>query len=179
MVLEGRCWKLGDEVPIDGVLLDLKYQAMRLTEPDELAKYVLESVNPEFSKRCQPGDILVAGNRFGHGNPHVQAFRGMYGLGIGLVTEWMTRGAYRSCVIAGVPFLPKCPGISELCSEGEKIRVNFDTGLFENITRGVSAAYQPIPDFLREMVAVGGSSKYWSHKLNESVKSQNMPKADL
>ncbi len=165
MILEGRCWKLGDDVPIDGALLELKYVSMRLTDPRELAKYVLASVNPEFAKQCQRGDILVAGNRFGQGNAHVQAFRGMFGLGIGVVAEWMTRGAYRSCVIAGVPFIPKCPGISELCSEGERIKVNFDNGLFENLTRGISATYQPIPDILREMVASGGSAKYWSHKL--------------
>lgn len=165
MILEGKCWKLGDEVPIDGALLELKYVHMRMTDPYAIAKHVLESFKPGFNENCQPGDILVAGNRFGHGNAHVQAFRGMFGLGIGVVSEWMVRGAYRNCVIAGVPFLPKCPGVSEMCSEGDRIRVNFDNGLFENLTRGLTVTYNPIPEQLREIVAMGGSTKYWSQRL--------------
>jgi len=157
MIYEGRCWKLGDDIPIDGVLLELKYVSMRLTDPHELSKYVLESVKPNFAKECKPGDILVAGKRFGQGNAHIQAFRGLSALGVGIVAEWMTRGAFRNCVIAGVPFMPKCPQVSELCSEGDRIRVNFKTGLFENLTRNISKAYQQIPGILLEMVESGGS----------------------
>ncbi|MBS4210581.1 hypothetical protein [Bacillus sp. FJAT-50079] len=138
---------------------------MRLNDPDEIAKHVLAAIKPEFSKECQPGDILIAGTRFGHGNPHAQAFKGMYALGIGVAAEWMTRGAYRNCVIAGVPFLPECPGITELCSEGDRIRIDYSTGLFENLTTGASASYQPIPAKLREMIQLGGSGKYWTQKL--------------
>lgn len=166
MVYEGRCWKLGDELPIDGALLELKYVHLRITDPEELAKHVLKSIRPEFSENCSPGDLLVAGNRFGHGNAHVQAFRGFSSLKIGIVAEWMPRGAYRACVIAGIPFLPKCPGISELCREGEQLKVNFTTGLVENITTGKVAEYQPIPNILQEIVAAGGSTKYWIKKLN-------------
>ena len=135
MVYEGRCWKLGDEIPIDGALLELKYVHLRITDPEELAKYVLKSIRPEFSENCSPGDLLVAGNRFGHGNAHVQAFRGFSSLKIGIIAEWMPRGAYRACVIAGIPFLPKCPGVSELCREGERLKVNFSTGLVENLIK--------------------------------------------
>lgn len=168
MILEGKCWKLGDDVPIDGALLELKYVHMRLTDPYEIAKHVLESYKPEFSKQCQPGDILVAGNRFGQGNAHIQGFRGMFGLGTGVVAEWITRGAYRNCVTAGVPFLPKCPGVSKICSEGERIRVDFSTGLFENLTRGLSANFNPIPEQLLEIVKLGGSTKYWTQKIQMS-----------
>lgn len=167
MILEGRCWKLADEIPIDGALLELKYVHMRLTDPKELAKYVLKSIRPEFSENCSPGDILVAGNRFGHGNSHVQAFRGMYGLGVGIVAEWMTRGAYRGCVIAGVPFMPKCPGISALCSEGDRIRVDFANGLFRNLTSGREMSYKPVPELIRQIVSEGGSAKYWMNKISK------------
>lgn len=168
MIYEGMCWKIGDNVPIDGALLELKYVHMRLTDPQELAKYVLNSIKPEFSEKCKPGDILIAGQRFGHGNAHVQAFRGLQGLGVGVLAEWMTRGAFRNCVIAGVPFMPKCPGVGELCSEGDRIRVNFKSGLFENLTSGITASYQPIPEMLQEIIALGGSTKFWAQKLSKS-----------
>ncbi len=166
MVLEGRCWKLGDDIPIDGALLELKYVHMRLTDPKELGKYVLKSIIPDFCENCSKGDLLIAGHRFGHGNSHVQAFRGLSSLGVGILAEWMTRGAYRGCVIAGVPFIPKCPGISELCEDGDRIKVDFDRGMFFNLTRGLSKEYAPIPKLISEIVEEGGSTKYWIKKLN-------------
>jgi len=168
MILEGKCWILGDNVPVDGTLLEMKYVHMRMTDPYEIAKHVLESFKPEFTEQCQPGDIIVAGNRFGQGNAHIQAFRGMFGLGIGVVAEWVTRGTYRNCIIAGVPFLPKCPGVSGMCSEGDRLRVDFATGLFENLTRGFSTNFNPIPERLLEIVELGGSTKYWTHKIKMS-----------
>jgi len=166
MIYEGRCWKLADDIPIDGALLELKYVHMRLTDPLELAQYVLKTIRPDFSENCAPGDILVAGKRFGHGNAHVQAFRGLSGLGVGIAAEWMPRGAYRGCVIAGVPFLPRCPGISELCTDGDRLKVDFTTGRFENLSRGVVAEYQVIPEVLREIVSTGGSKNYWMMRLH-------------
>lgn len=165
MIYEGRCWKLPDEIPIDGALLELKYVHLRLTDPREISKYVLKSLRPEFSEKCQPGDVLIAGNRFGHGNAHVQAFRGFSYLRVGIAAEWMPRGAYRGCVIAGVPFLPKCPGITNLCTDGDRIKINFATGIFKNMSSGASAEYESIPEVLRQMVSDGGSAKYWMKKI--------------
>lgn len=167
MILEGKCWKIGDDIPIDGALLELKYVHMRLTNPHEIAQFVLESYKPGFSEKCKPGDILVAGKRFAQGNAHIQAFRGMFGLGIGVASEWITRGGYRNCVIAGVPFLPKCPGISEMCLEGDILKVNFENGLFENLTQGKSITFDPLPIQLLEIVKKGGSTQYWKEIINQ------------
>ena len=66
---------------------------------------------PEFAKKAQPGDIIVAGRRFAQGNPHIQGFIGIRALGLGLVAESIPRGSVRNAINAAVPFLTGCAGV--------------------------------------------------------------------
>ena len=61
LILEGSCWKFGHNIPTD--LITPTHLVFR--ELGEMAQHVLESANPEFPKKVQRGDIIVAGRNFG------------------------------------------------------------------------------------------------------------------
>jgi 3-isopropylmalate/(R)-2-methylmalate dehydratase small subunit len=162
---KGTCWKFGHDLHIDGEIMPLRFVRERETRPEVLAQHVMEGIDPEFPKKVKPGDILVAGRRFAQGNPHAQGFRGIKALGLGLVTDWLPRGAYRNCVLAGVPAIPNCPSILDYVNQGDILEVNFETGLIRNLNTGKQVTGKPMPPFLLEMIAAGGSTLYLQQQL--------------
>ncbi len=167
-VYRGRCHKFGHDLHIDDEIMPLRFVRERETRPEVLSQYVMHGIDPEFPKRVKPGDILVAGRRFAQGNPHAQGFRGMKALGLGLIAEWMPRGAYRNCVVAGLPAIPKCPGILDMVNDGDELEVNFETGLITNCTTGAKLKSEPMPSFLREIIAAGGSTSFLKKQINKA-----------
>jgi 3-isopropylmalate/(R)-2-methylmalate dehydratase small subunit len=167
LIKEGRAWLFGDNIAIDGELLPHIYVRQRLTDPEELAKHVFERINPRFASSVQPGDLVVAGSRFGHGNPHAQGFRGLAGAGVGVLAEWMPRGAYRCCVVAGVPFLPYCPGITGAVEDGDELQVDFQTGEVRNLTKGTQLQYEPPSELVLEIIQAGGTMPHLQQQLAE------------
>jgi len=131
---------------------------------------VFTNLVPDFPQRAKPGDIVVAGDRFGQGNPHIYGLLGMRGLGLGLVAESVPRFTYRMLVAAGVPSLPFCKGIGEKVEDGDELKVDFASGRIENLTQGVSAQTEPLPAALLEIVALGGSTAALRKRL-EDVRS--------
>jgi len=167
-VFEGRCWKFGDNIPNDGGLMDKVMMSQQLEyDPKKLAPFVLNNVRAEFAAECRPGDIAVFGKRFAYGNPHIQGSLGLKGLGVAVVVEGLQRGSYRLLISAGVPFLPFAEGVSTLVEDGDRVRINIETGAFENLTRHQTAQFKPLPGFLLDIIAAGGSDAHLVKRLRE------------
>lgn len=64
-VIRGRAWKFGDDVNTD-VITPGKYLTIR--DPEQLAPHVMEGIDPDFTKKAGPGDLIVAGTNFGCGS---------------------------------------------------------------------------------------------------------------
>ena len=163
--MNGRCWKFGDNVGIDGDMMPLEFALKRETSPAVLGPYLMTGLDPDFPKKVRPGDIIVGGKRFAQGNPHIQGLIGISAHGLGLVVESIQRGSYRNAINAGVPFLPACAGVGTQVETGEQIEVNFATGLFINHSRGTRIQYQPLADSQLEIIASGG----WRAQLEARV----------
>ncbi len=172
-IFKGTCWKFGHDLHIDGEIMPLHFVRVRENRPEVLAQHVMEGIDPEFPKKVKPGDIIVAGRRFAQGNPHAHGFRGIKALGLGIVTEWMPRGAYRNCVLTGVPAIPYCPDILDQVNQGDELEVNFETGLIGNHTTGQEIVGKPFPPFLLEIIAVGGSTRYLERQFKEKMAARN------
>lgn len=165
-VFEGRCWKLGDDVPNDGGLMDKTLMSQKLEyDPVKLAPHTLAPMRPEFAAEAKPGDVLVAGRRFAHGNPHIQGPLGLKGLGVVVVVEGLQRTSYRLLISAGVPFLPFTKGVSDLVEDGDRVRVDIERGAFVNLTSGAEAEYEPLPTFILEVIAAGGAKGHLRQRL--------------
>ena len=171
-VFEGRCWKFGDNVPNDGGLMDRN--AMHSPEmaynPEKLAPFVLNNIRSEFAAECRPGDVAIFGKRFAHGNAHIQGPLGLKGLGVAVVVEGMQGSSYRLLISAGVPFLPSAKGILDLVADGDRVRVNIESGEFENLTGAQKVQFEPLPELLFEIIAAGGSEAHLGERLKKEGK---------
>ena len=157
--MRGRCWKFGDNLSLDDDILEFAkvfVQGVRVSDPNYLKKHVFTNLIPDFPERAKPGDIVVAGKRFGQGNPHIYGLLGMAGLGVGLIAESVPHFTYRMIVAAGLPSLPFFNDIGAYVEDGDELRVNFRTGEVENLSRGVRCKSEPLPDALREIIGTGG-----------------------
>lgn len=155
-IYQGRCWKFGDNLAVDADLTKKEFALTRETRLEVLREFCMCGVDPEFPKKVSPHDIIVAGRRFAQGNPHIQGLLGIAALNLGLVVESIPRGSYRNAINAGLPFLPHCDGVTKECETGDELRVDFSTGVFENLTRGTRKSYEPVPKEQRDIIALGG-----------------------
>ncbi|WP_024347884.1 hypothetical protein [Lacrimispora indolis] len=152
MEREGRCWKFGDNIPTDQIV-----KADRvLLSLDEMAKHVLENLNPDFPKNVKKGDILVAGKHFGQSSGRAVAPKAIKATGVGaVIVEYASRLFYRNSFEIGLPLL-ECEGITQGVSDGDIISVNMENGLIVNKTTGKEFHARPIDPFLMEMLDAGG-----------------------
>ena len=161
-VMRGRCHKFGDDVPHAGGIVPAHFITARETDPEVLKPHLFEELRSGFSKRCRPGDIVVAGKRFGMG-PKVPGYIAMRAHGLGLVCESMPVQAYRAALGEGLPVLSPNPGVLDLCDDGDLLEVDFSTGVFLNETRGTSTRLAPVPAALRELITQGGTAGWLAH----------------
>ena len=152
MIFEGNCWKFGHNIPTDLITPT----NITLRSIPEMAKHVLETANPEFPKRVQPGDILVAGRNFGCSSGRAIAAKALKATRISaIVCELFSRTFYRNGHEIGLPLL-EVPGVHEFVETGDRLRVDIRGGVVENLTSGKSLRGAPPPEFLLEMVQAGG-----------------------
>jgi 3-isopropylmalate/(R)-2-methylmalate dehydratase small subunit len=151
-LFKGRVWKFGDNVPTDQIV---RAERVLLTI-DEMRKYVLENYNPDFAKKVQPGDILVAGKHFGQSSGRAVAPKAIKATGVGIViVEYAARLFYRNAFEAGLPLL-ECPGISAIVEDGDIVEASLKSGTVKNLTSGKTLQARPIAPFLMEMLQAGG-----------------------
>ena len=164
-VFEGRAWVFGDDVPNDEGIMPLAMTRLQVYDPAELARHCFEQVNPAFVGEVKPGDLVVGGRNFGYGNPHIQGFLGLKGVGVGVVAASMVRGPLRACVNAGVPVLAPVPGLSGFVADGDRIRVDFESGRIANLSRGSELSAPPLPAVMREVIGAGGGIAHMRWRL--------------
>ena len=155
-VYRGKCWKFGDNLGIDGDVMPLRFALERELDPVILREHLMAGIDPDFPQKVLPGDIIVAGKRFGQGNPHIQGFLGIVGHKLGLVVETIPRGSFRNAINAGLPFLSGCDGVSDEVETGEELEVNFQTGDFKNLSRDTRRQFKPLDPQLQVIIEVGG-----------------------
>ena len=155
-IYQGKCWKFGDNLGIDGDVMPLRFALERELDPMVLRDHLMAGVDPEFPQKVSPGDIIVAGKRFGQGNPHIQGFLGIMGHGLGLVAETIPRGSFRNAINAGLPFLSGCEKITNDVETGDTLEVNFQTGDFRNLSRDIKRQFKPLYTQLMAIIEAGG-----------------------
>lgn len=152
MQFRGRCWKFGDNIPTDRIVRsDLVLRPM-----SEIVQHVLETCNPEFPRKVQPGDILVAGKHFGQSSGRAIATKAIPATGIScVIAEGFSRTFYRNAFEIGLPIL-ECPNITAGVADDHILRVDVAAGVIVNETTGQEFRAAPTPPFLMEMLQAGG-----------------------
>jgi len=160
MKFRGRIWKFGDNVDTDAII-PARY--LYTSDPEILAAHCMEDADPEFVKKIQPGDIIVAGENFGCGSSREHAPIAIRAAGISCVVAGsFARIFYRNAFNMGLPIF-ESKELWALISDGREIEVDSDEG---TITVADSTAgpvrIQPIPPFMGALLEAGGLMKYLS-----------------
>jgi 3-isopropylmalate/(R)-2-methylmalate dehydratase small subunit len=153
MKLEGRVWKFGADVNTD-VIIPARY--LNLVDANALAKHVMEDVRPKFIQEIKQGDILVAGKNFGCGSSREHAPLALKAAGIScIIAESYARIFYRNGFNQGIPLLESSEA-AEAIRDGDRVRVDLDTGQIDNLSQGKTFFAKPIPIFMQELIRDGG-----------------------
>ena len=174
-VRRGRCYRLGHDVPHMGGVVPMRIVSEMRFDPADIVPHLFAETDPGFHERCRAGDVIVSGRNFGMG-PKMQGYIAMQALGLGLVCESMPFLAYREAIGLGLPVLTDCAGVSDSCATGEEIEVDFLCGRFINHSRGTELALPPVPEGLREVVALGGTTN-WLKRWSAHQDAANAPAA--
>ena len=162
MTLEGNAWRYGRDVDTD-VIIPARYLA--LTAVEELAAHCLEDLDSEFACNVQEGDIIVAEENFGSGSSREHAPLAIKGSGIScVIASSFARIFYRNAINVGLPIL-ECPEAVEDIKTGDRLRVDLEKGSIENLSTGNAFQAQPFPEFMREIISVGGLVAYVRNRL--------------
>ena len=171
--MQGRCWVFGDNLGTHAEILPVPISVLLTRDshdPKVLKDYLMTGVDPDFPRKVQKGDFIVAGKNFGHGNPHLWGYLTMKELGIGLIAESMARGGYRLAAVAGVSFLTPVAGITGKVKTGDRLEVDFETGEIKDLTSGQAFQAEPLPGHLLDIIRAGGQDGYLRRKLAPTLK---------
>jgi 3-isopropylmalate/(R)-2-methylmalate dehydratase small subunit len=150
--LHGRVWKFGNNVTTDHIIA-VKY--LGTTDSQVFADHAMETVDPNFSTKVQPGDLMVAGRNFGSGSSREQAPLGLKVLGItAILAESFARIFYRNSINIGLPVV-ECPGIADAVEEGETLDVDLGEGVVR-LPSGEEKAIIPFAPRVLEILTAGG-----------------------
>lgn len=152
-MVTGNVHKYGDNVDTD-VIIPARY----LNAPDhkELAKHCMEDIDAEFASKVQTGDIIVAGNNFGCGSSREHAPISIKACSVScVIASSFARIFYRNSINIGFPIM-ECPEAVEGIRGGDKVSVDFKTGLIRNETNGKEFKAMAFPPFINQIIEQGG-----------------------
>ena len=142
----------------DNVDTDVIIPARYLNTPDakELAAHCMEDIDPEFIHKVQKGDIIVGGANFGCGSSREHAPLAIKTAGVScVIAATFARIFYRNSINIGLSIL-ECPAASAAIQNGDKVKVDFDTGVITDETTGETFQAQPFPPFIQNIIQAGG-----------------------
>lgn len=160
MIVKGRAWKFGNNIDTDAII-PARY--LNTSDPDELAKHVMEDADREFPEKVKAGDMIVAESNFGCGSSREHAPIAIKAAGIqAVIAKSFARIFYRNAFNIGLPIF-ESEEASNSIREGDEIEVNADTGVIKNITKDEEYTAEPIPLFMQELISAGGLIQ-WTRK---------------
>jgi len=162
MKVRGRIWKYGDNVDTD-VIIPARYLTM--TDATELGAHCLEDLDPEFVKKVQPGDIILAGNLFGCGSSREHAPIAIKGVGCSaVIARSFARIYLRNSINVGLPPI-ECGPIYDESEEGDVVEADLSEGTVTNTRTGKVYEIAPFPEFMLDILDKGGLVPYTRDKL--------------
>ncbi|HWQ30675.1 MAG TPA: 3-isopropylmalate dehydratase small subunit [Negativicutes bacterium] len=160
-MIKGRVFKYGDNVDTD-VIIPARY--LNISNKTELTSHCMEDLDKEFMQKVKPGDIMAAGRNFGCGSSREHAPLVIKLSGIScIIAESFARIFYRNAVNIGLPIL-ECPEAARALAEGDEVEVELASGSIKNISKGTTYQAESFPEFMQDIMKVGGLINYVSRK---------------
>ena len=144
---------LGDNINTDFIISG-RYK-FSITDMKELAKHIMEDIDPEFPKKLKPGEsIIVAGDNFGMGSSREQAPLVIKESGIvAVIAKSFARIFYRNGFNIGLPLIQ---ADTSSIKEQDELAVDFESSILEVKGQGFKINIQPLSPVMRKLLADGG-----------------------
>ena len=132
---------------------------LSITEPGEMGQYTFGTLEGygDFAKKVKPGDMVVTGKNFGSGSSRQQAVDCFMSVGVQCIVAESFGAIYeRNAINAAFPIV-SAEGIATLkLKEGDLIRVNFETGTIQNVTKHITLESAPFSEVQMEIYQNNG-----------------------
>ncbi len=152
-MIKGKAIKYGDDVNTD-VIIPGRY--LYLTKPAELASHAMEDLDPDFFKKFNRGDIIVAGKNFGCGSSREQAAMCLKYAGVGaIIAKSFARIFYRNAINQGLPIIESSKA-ADFIKNMDDLEIDLYATTIKDKTKNLQFEIQPLPIFIREILDDGG-----------------------
>lgn len=159
--MQGKAWIFGDKMDVDWHIIS--FETLRRIRPpgtevsdDELGKYCMTEVDPDFPKKVRSGDFIVAGRNFGYGHDHSDSCRCILGAGIPAVICESSNGNFvRNSIHYGLPVV-EVRGITSIVKQGDTLEVDLVAGVVKNLTKEQQLRFRPYPEAVLRILEAGG-----------------------
>lgn len=157
MEVTGRVFKYGDNVDTD-VIIPARY--LNTSDHKELAAHCMEDIDVDFVKNVQDGDIIVANKNFGCGSSREHAPIAIKAAGVScVIASTFARIFYRNAINIGLPIL-ECDEAVKSIDNGDKLSVDFSTGVIKNLTKNEEYQGEAFPEFMQKIIDNDGLIGY-------------------
>lgn len=151
--IEGYAYILGNDINTDDIVPS---HTLTMRDPQEMAKYTLEYIDPQFVKNVNNADIIIAGENFGTGSSREEAVYVFKILGIkAIIAKSFARIYFRNLINLGIP------GITldfdkNTFSKGDILEISLEEGYILNKTKSITIKFEKLPFFLTNILKEGG-----------------------
>ncbi|NLI14219.1 3-isopropylmalate dehydratase small subunit [Pelotomaculum propionicicum] len=157
MQFSGKTHKFGNDVNTDYIISG-KYKFKTL-DMKELAKHVMEDLDPDFYGKVSTGDFIVAGTNFGCGSSREQAPLAIKYADVGAVlAKSFARIFYRNAINTGLPVV-ECD--TDRIEPGDELTVDLEAGQITNKTKGTVIPIKPLPKVMIKILNDGGLAAHF------------------
>ena len=162
IVLEGRCWKFGDDIDTD-IIIPTQWVCVPM---DEMRHHAFEPLRPGLADQLREGDIIVAGDNFGCGSSREMAAEVIAVNGVRcIIAKSFARIFFRNAINNGI-LLIECPSLPDEVQEGDVVRVELNRQITCN---GKTYPIGKIHENLYEIIADGGLVKNIEKKVKRGL----------
>lgn len=149
MKVTGKVFKYGDNVDTDVIIP---------------ARYLMEDIDKDFVNKVEEGDFIVANKNFGCGSSREHAPIAIKAAGVScVIASTFARIFYRNAINIGLPIL-ECDEAVKAIDNGDKLEVDFSTGVIKNLTKNEEYKGEPFPKFMQNIIDNDGLIGYIRNK---------------
>ena len=162
--IEGFAYILGDDINTDDIVPS---HTLTMRDTNEMAKFTLEFIDPNFAQNVLSGNIIIAGENFGTGSSREEAVNVFKILGIkAIIAKSFARIYFRNLINKGIPGISLNWDENDF-SKGDTLEISLQEGIISNTTKHVKIEFTKLPEFLTEILKEGGILNQLKKKLTK------------
>ena len=155
MKIQAKALVYGDNIDTDRIIPG-KYT--KTLDTASLAEHVMEDLDPDFLKKMNVGDVVVAGDNFGCGSSREQAPVALKVAGVSaVIARFFARIFFRNAINIGLPVL-EIPDHD--IAFGDVLEIDFSAGIVKNVTQNKTYKATKIPKVMMDIMQEGGLTAY-------------------